>query len=71
LLQHKPFQKELVNAQCAKFIEEQILLQWQYNAHKRLESQHQPPGFKRAGAAARDQEVTITEGAAASNKTQH
>ncbi|XP_062509196.1 mediator of RNA polymerase II transcription subunit 31-like isoform X2 [Corticium candelabrum] len=65
LLQHKEFQKELVNAQCAKFIEEQILLQWQYNRHKRLESQHQPPSFKQAGATSGDQSASVSEGAAA------
>eukprot|EP00118_Oscarella_pearsei_P028336 m.1910 g.1910 ORF g.1910 m.1910 type:complete len:159 (+) comp8039_c0_seq1:19-495(+) len=47
LLQHEAFRKELVNMGCAKFIDDQILLQWQYNAHKKMESQHKAPPFRR------------------------
>lgn len=47
LLQYEAFRKELVNVGCAKFIDDQILLQWQYNAHKKIESQQKAPPFKR------------------------
>ncbi|CAK9304825.1 unnamed protein product [Gordionus sp. m RMFG-2023] len=30
LLQEKNFQKEIANTQCAKFIEDQLILQWQH-----------------------------------------
>ena len=35
LLQYEHFRKELSNAQCAKFIEDQQLLQWQHYHRKR------------------------------------
>ncbi|MEQ2260704.1 Mediator of RNA polymerase II transcription subunit 31 [Xenotaenia resolanae] len=49
LLQYEHFRKELVNAQCAKFIDEQQLLHWQHYSRKRtrlqqtLAEQQQPP----------------------------
>uniref|UniRef100_A0A3Q3X343 Mediator of RNA polymerase II transcription subunit 31 n=1 Tax=Mola mola TaxID=94237 RepID=A0A3Q3X343_MOLML len=39
LLQYEHFRKELVNAQCAKFIDEQQLLHWQHYARKRTRLQ--------------------------------
>ena len=36
LLQYEHFRKELVNAQCAKFIDDQQLLQWQHYHRKRM-----------------------------------
>lgn len=35
LLQYEQFRKELVYPVCAKFIDEQQILHWQYYAHKR------------------------------------
>lgn len=35
LLQHEHFRKELVNAQCAKFIDDQQLLHWQHYTRRR------------------------------------
>ncbi|XP_074643078.1 mediator of RNA polymerase II transcription subunit 31-A-like [Tubulanus polymorphus] len=35
LLQYEHFRKEIVNAQCAKFIDDQILLHWQHYQRKR------------------------------------
>ena len=35
LLQYEKFRKELVYPSCAKFIDEQQLLHWQYYSHKR------------------------------------
>ncbi|XP_068950247.1 mediator of RNA polymerase II transcription subunit 31 [Petaurus breviceps papuanus] len=50
LLQYEHFRKELVNAQCAKFIDEQQILHWQHYSRKRMrlqqalaEQQQQPP----------------------------
>ncbi|XP_042298383.1 mediator of RNA polymerase II transcription subunit 31 [Sceloporus undulatus] len=48
LLQHEHFRKELVNAQCAKFIDEQQILHWQHYSRKRMRLQQalaeqQPP----------------------------
>lgn len=39
LLQYEHFRKELVNAQCAKFIDEQQLLHWQHYSRKRIRLQ--------------------------------
>lgn len=39
LLQYEHFRKELVNAQCAKFIDEQQLLHWQHYSRKRMRLQ--------------------------------
>uniref|UniRef100_A0A4W5NGJ1 Mediator of RNA polymerase II transcription subunit 31 n=2 Tax=Salmoninae TaxID=504568 RepID=A0A4W5NGJ1_9TELE len=39
LLQYEHFRKELVNAQCAKFIDEQQLLHWQHYSRKRTRLQ--------------------------------
>ncbi|XP_013403195.1 mediator of RNA polymerase II transcription subunit 31-A isoform X2 [Lingula anatina] len=36
LLQYEHFRKELVNAQCAKFIDDQQLLHWQHYQRKRI-----------------------------------
>ncbi|XP_064612935.1 mediator of RNA polymerase II transcription subunit 31-like [Liolophura sinensis] len=36
LLQYEHFRKELVNAQCAKFIDDQQLLHWQHYQRKRM-----------------------------------
>lgn len=36
LLQYEHFRKELVSAQCAKFIDDQQLLHWQHYQRKRL-----------------------------------
>ncbi|XKL64790.1 hypothetical protein PGB90_004876 [Kerria lacca] len=35
LLQYEHFRREIVNAQCAKFIDDQILLLWQYYTRRR------------------------------------
>ena len=35
LLQYESFRKELVNTQCAKFIDDQQLLHWQHYQRKR------------------------------------
>ena len=35
LLQYEHFRKELVNSQCAKFIDDQQLLHWQHYHRKR------------------------------------
>lgn len=39
LLQYEDFKKELVNTPCAKFIEDQMLLHWQYYTRKRVRLQ--------------------------------
>lgn len=39
LLQYEDFRKELVNTPCAKFIEDQMLLHWQYYTRKRIRLQ--------------------------------
>jgi mediator of RNA polymerase II transcription subunit 31 len=36
LLQYEHFRKELVNGQCAKFIDDQQLLHWQHYQRKRM-----------------------------------
>lgn len=36
MLQYEHFRKELVNLQCAKFIEDQQLLHWQHYQRKRM-----------------------------------
>ncbi|KAJ8311995.1 hypothetical protein KUTeg_009368 [Tegillarca granosa] len=36
LLQYEHFRKELVNSQCAKFIDDQQLLHWQHYQRKRM-----------------------------------
>lgn len=44
LLQYEVFRKELVNPQCAKFIDDQQLLHWQHYQRKRtklLNNQHE------------------------------
>jgi len=39
LLQYKQFRAEIVNTPCAKFIEDQMLLHWQYYTRKRVRMQ--------------------------------
>lgn len=39
LLQYEAFRKELVNTPCAKFIEDQMILHWQYYTRKRVRLQ--------------------------------
>ncbi|KAG5214874.1 hypothetical protein JEQ12_000450 [Ovis aries] len=39
LLQYEHFRKELVNAQCAKFIDEQQILHWQHYSRKQMRLQ--------------------------------
>ena len=39
LLQYEKFRGELVNTPCAKFIEDQMLLHWQYYTRKRIRMQ--------------------------------
>ena len=36
LLQHEEFRKEIVNGQCAKFLDDQAILQWQQYTRKRI-----------------------------------
>lgn len=36
LLQYEHFRRELVNPPCAKFIDEQQILHWQYYSRKRM-----------------------------------
>jgi len=48
LLQHENFRKEIVNGQCAKFIDDQMILHWQHYTKKRIKilesgSQHPTP----------------------------
>lgn len=35
LLQYEHFRREIVSAQCAKFIDDQIILQWQHYTRRR------------------------------------
>ena len=35
LLQHEHFRRELTSSQCAKFIDDQIILHWHHYARKR------------------------------------
>lgn len=35
LLQHETFRKEIVNGQCARFLDDQVVLHWQQYARKR------------------------------------
>lgn len=39
LLQYESFRNELVNTPCAKYIEDQMLLHWQYYTRKRVRLQ--------------------------------
>ena len=39
LLQYEHSRKELVNAQCAKFIDEQQILHWQHYSRKQMSLQ--------------------------------
>lgn len=43
LLQHENFRRELANAQCAKFIEDQQLLHWQHYTRRRTKLLEQEP----------------------------
>ncbi|XP_076045431.1 mediator complex subunit 31 isoform X4 [Oratosquilla oratoria] len=36
LLQHENFRKEIVNGQCCKFIDDQMILHWQHYTRKRM-----------------------------------
>ncbi len=36
LLQYEHFRKEIVNGQCAKFIDDQQILHWQHYTRKRV-----------------------------------
>lgn len=36
LLQHESFRKEIVNGQCCKFIDDQMILHWQHYTRKRM-----------------------------------
>ncbi|KAK3104981.1 hypothetical protein FSP39_014632 [Pinctada imbricata] len=40
LMQYEHFRKEMVNAQCAKFIDDQQLLHWQHYQRKRMALLH-------------------------------
>ncbi|KAH8033070.1 hypothetical protein MRX96_016825 [Rhipicephalus microplus] len=42
LLQYEHFRREISNAQCAKFIEDQQLLHWQHYTRKRMRLLQQP-----------------------------
>ncbi|KAJ8280801.1 hypothetical protein GJAV_G00059130 [Gymnothorax javanicus] len=53
LLQYEHFRKELVNAQCAKFIDEQQLLHWQHYSRKHTAA----AGTGRAAAQQRCRQV--------------
>jgi len=35
LLQHETFRKEMVSGQCARFLDDQVLLHWQHYTRKR------------------------------------
>ena len=54
LLQYEHFRREITNANCAKFVEDQQLLHWQHYIRKRtlLLQQNQTGG---SGTAAQDQ----------------
>ena len=53
LLQHATFRKEIVNAQCTKFLDDQTILQWQHYSRKR-------PKLVENAAAANTAEVAST-----------
>ncbi|KAK8779674.1 mediator complex subunit 31 [Amblyomma americanum] len=62
LLQYEHFRREISNAQCAKFIEDQQLLHWQHYTRKRMRLLQQPaaeataaPPSATTGAAAAPQ----------------
>lgn len=44
LLQYEHFQRELVNPACAKFIDEQQILHWQYYSRRRMRLNLPKPG---------------------------
>lgn len=44
LLQYEHFQRELVNPACAKFIDEQQILHWQYYSRRRMRMNVQKSG---------------------------
>lgn len=44
LLQYEHFQRELVNPACAKFIDEQQILHWQYYSRRRMRMTVQKSG---------------------------
>ncbi|XP_064459034.1 mediator of RNA polymerase II transcription subunit 31-like [Ornithodoros turicata] len=50
LLQYEHFRREITNAQCAKFIEDQQLLHWQHYTRKRMRLL-QPPQQDTAAAS--------------------
>eukprot|EP00117_Sycon_ciliatum_P021719 scpid85757/ scgid18951/ Mediator of RNA polymerase II transcription subunit 31; Mediator complex subunit 31; Mediator complex subunit soh1 len=52
LLQEETFRKELISPLCAKFVEEQLLLHWQYYAFRRQMAGPVPPGAVAGQAAA-------------------
>lgn len=72
LLQYEHFRKEISNSQCAKFIEDQQLLHWQYYIRKRTRllqaagSQNQPEG-QQAGTSQADASDNLTAGNQLSN----
>jgi len=61
LLQHESFRKEIVNGQCAKFIDDQAILHWQHYTRKRMKllehSLSQQPGSQTPAS-------TVSQGAA-------
>lgn len=72
LLQYQEFRKELANAKCAKFIEDQQLLHWQHYIRKR--SKLIPPSSNQQGAggganSSGTQSTTSTDGTNNPNPT--
>lgn len=51
LLQYEHFRREISNAQCAKFIEDQQLLHWQHYTRKRMRLLQQPATEANAAVA--------------------
>lgn len=62
LLQYEHFRKELMNAQCAKFIDDQQLFHWQHYQRKRarlLQTQAERSGSHTTAASQTGQQVPL------------
>lgn len=61
LLQHENFRKEIVNGQCAKFIDDQTVLHWQHYTRKRMKLLE--TGFNQQGSHTPVSQTTAVSGA--------
>lgn len=61
LLQYEHFRREITNANCAKFVEDQQLLHWQHYIRKRTLLLHQNQSGGGSGAATQEQAATVRE----------